>query len=275
MKTALMSGATSGFGKIITKHLVKKGYRLIYFARSAKLAETLKASLEIEHPAAEIEYLICDLSSFHSIKSACKTLRERNISIDTLILNAGIWNFEFKETVDGFEEILQVNLLAPLLILSELKSLIPQNGCSKVIFTSSGLHQGKISYDNLEFRNDFSGFKAYRQSKLGIILLTRFLAKQPEFSGISILAVHPGMVRTNLGKNAGWLSRQIFYLLGKSPEKGARTHIYLIDQQAEKLVSGEYYADCKISASTKEAADMNEAERLHKLLMEYLKPFIS
>lgn len=273
-KIAVMTGATSGFGKVIAHHLVQQNYELIFLARSEEKANRLIDALQKETHEATIEFIPCELSSFQSIAEACETIHKKCTHIDLLILNAGIWNFEFQESKDGIEETLQVNLLAPVLLFLKTKDLLPLNSGSKIIFSASGLHQGKIDYENLEFRNNFSGFKAYRQSKLGLILMTRLFAQLPEFSGLSFYSVHPGMVKTNLGDDANWLARTIFKLLGTSIEKGAQTHIHVINESSENLKSGEYYAKSKITKTTKEAYNLDEARKLWAKIKDYLQPIL-
>ena len=143
------------------------------------------------------------------------------------------------------------------------------DGSAKVIITASGLHQGHIDFEDIEFRNKFSGFKSYRQSKLGVILLTKHLANaEPK---IGYYAVHPGVVNTKLGRNANWLSNLIFRLIGKSKKKGASTHLYLIDQDNSELHSGGYYANARLTQSSKESNNMRTAKKLHAVVESYIK----
>lgn len=270
-KTAVMTGATSGFGKVIAKHLIQQGYTLSFLARSDEKAKRLIETLRVEHPEALIDYLICDLSSFQSITQVSTLIMEKQLQIDLLILNAGLWNFEFRETEDKIEETFQVNVLSPALLFFNLQQLMTEN--SKVILTASGLHQGTLNYEDLEFRNNFSGFKTYRQSKLAVILMTRLFASKPEFKDLSFYSVHPGMVKTELGKNAGWLSRTIFHLMGKSLKNGAKTHLHLIDTPSNQLTNGGYYANSKLTKSSKESNDLNEAENLLKIIQGYISPY--
>lgn len=271
-KTALITGATSGIGSVIAEELVRKGYRLIILGRSTQKLDLLDDHLTSIDSKVILDKILCDMSSFSSIKKACEQIRESFKSIDLLLLNAGLWNFQFIETIDKLEETLQVNLLAPIALFNELKVLIPTNQQTKVIFTASGLHQGTISFSDIQFREKFSGFKAYRQSKLGILMLTRWLSKQPENSGISFYSVHPGMVNTELGRSAGWFSRIIFKLFGKSKEKGAQTHIHLINTSSQELNSGEYYANSKVTKTTSYSYNMETAEKLWKVVQNFLLP---
>ncbi len=270
-KTAVITGATSGIGGVIADHLVKSGYSLIVLGRSEEKLSLTEDRLRTLGTDIKVNTVLCDLSSLASVRAACESIKGLTNSIDLLILNAGIWNFRFMESIDKIEETLQVNLLAPILMFNQLKGLIPRNEESKVIFTSSGLHQGTIRFEDIEFKNKYSGFRAYRQSKLGLVLLTRWLAKQPEHLGISFYCVHPGLVNTDLGRSAGWISRTVFKLFGKSKEKGAQTHVHLIDQEAKLLKSGEYYVNNKVTKTTPYSYQMGEAKKLWDIVEEYLR----
>lgn len=273
-KIALITGATSGFGVVIADHLVKKGYSLIVLGRSKDKLDSLILDLKKGNSNCIIDPILCNLSSFKSISHACETIKKAYLSIDLLILNAGLWNFKYIETEDNIEETLQVNLLAPILIFRNLSQLLPINGNSKVIFTSSGLHQGSINFSDIEFRTGFSGFKSYRQSKLGLILIARLFSRKNTYTGISFYTVHPGMVKTKLGRNAGWFSRLIFKLLGKTKKKGAETHIHLIDKPTSELISGEYYSNCQITKSSPESYDLDNADKLLNTIEEYFDTHI-
>lgn len=266
-KNALITGATSGIGKEVAKHLVSKGYSTMILGRSQDKLDALVLELKQINENAKISTVHCDFSSLDEIRRACEALKKENRSIDLLILNAGLWNFKYIETEDSIEETFQVNLLAPFILFQELQSLLA-NENSKVIFTASGLHQGKIYFDDIEFRTKFSGFKSYRQSKLGIILLTKYLASQFDNDRISFYCVHPGMVNTKLGRNAGTVSRSIFQLMGKSSRNGAKTHVHLIDAEAKLLSSGAYYANSRETQSSKYSTNMEVAKKLYVYLLD-------
>ena len=112
----------------------------------------------------------------------------------------------------------------------------------------------------------------YSQSKLGVILSCRALADT--LDDIAIYSQHPGLVSTNLGRSAGWFSRMFFYVMGKSPAKGAETLSYLMETPKAQLNSGEYYANKKVKATTPQSYDMEVAAQLLDVCQTYLKGYI-
>ena len=276
-KIIFITGATSGLGQVSAIKAAKNGDALIILVRDKAKGEALKTELANHSKGRldKIKIIEGDLNSFDSVYSACEEVKSSFPIIDMIVNNAGIMNFDFKQTTDNVEETLEVNLLSPLLICHLLFDSLAQSKDPKIIFTSSGLHQGKINFDNLEFKESFSSFKVYRQSKLGVILVCRFMAKELEKYNVSIYSQHPGVVRTNLGRDSGWMSRMIFYLMGKSPEKGSKTLSYLIETPNEQLTTGEFYVNKKITGTTKESYDMDVAEKLLKRVKEYLIKYVT
>lgn len=271
-----MTGATAGLGKVSAMKSANEGDTLIVLARDKSKAEALKSDFKSLYPRAlgKIEIIRGNLSSFDAVYAVCRDIKAKYPVIDIIVNNAGIMNFEFKQTEDEIEETLQVNLLSPLLICHLLYDNLAKAQDPKIIFTSSGLHQGVINFSDLEFKNSFSSFKAYRQSKLGIILICRLLAGSLKDHNVGIYSQHPGLVRTELGRNAGWFSRTIFYLMGKSPEKGAKTLSYLIEKPGTELMTGEYYVNKAVTSTTRESYDMTVAEKLRHTAAEYLAKYI-
>lgn len=275
-KIIFMTGATSGLGKISALKAAENGATVIVLARSMEKGQTLITEFKNLFPTSsgKIDIVEGNLSALDSVYSACKSVILKYPVIDNIVNNAGIMNFEYKKTIDNIEETLQVNLLSPLLICHLLFNNLKKSNEPKIIFTSSGLHQGVINFDNLEFKNAFSSFKVYRQSKLAVILICRLLSETLKEHKVNIYSQHPGVVRTNLGNSAGWFSKMIFYLMGKSPKKGSQTLSFLMETPNSELKSGEYYVNEKITTTTKESYDMDVSERLLTTVQAYLKPYL-
>ena len=270
------TGATSGFGHFAACELANKGAQIIAIARNAIKGEQLLDYYREYYPAGKgtIEFIECDLTSFKSVKETCNLVKEKYKHLDQIILNAGVWNFQFKETEDGIEEIFQVNFLASYLIIEELKVCLLKSYEAKIILTSSALHQGTINFDDLEFRQKYSGIKAYRQSKLAVILLCKVMKDDLALKQIGVYCLHPGVVNTQLGRHANWFARTVFKLIGKSIEKGASTLLYLSNSPKNKLSSGSYYANSKKTRTTVQSYNMDLAEKLMLQAKKYIAAYL-
>lgn len=272
-----MTGASSGFGRIAALELASQGSTIIALVRNIqKGADVVKDFLTL-YPNAKgkIELIEGNLNSFTSIVHACKAVKNKFPLLHQLVLNAGIMNFEARKSEDHIEETLQVNLLSHLLLIDLLLPCLYHAEQAKIIFTSSGLHQGEIHFDDLESKKKFTSYQVYRQSKLGVILASRFLAKKLAQKGILVVSQHPGMVRTALGKYAPWWARIIFYLMGKSTARGAENLIFLMKAQTKELETGAYYVDKQVVMSSPQSYDMIVAKKLMKVASEYINKFIN
>ena len=251
-----MTGGTDGLGLAALQTWINHGHHVLLLARNPE-----KCSVESD----QLEVIACDLSSLDDMKQAVKSIEQKVDTIDVLVHNAGMWAFSFAETEDGVEQTLQINVLSPIWLTTALMPLLLNASSPRVIASASALHQGKINFDDIEYRKSFSGFKAYRQSKLAVIVWIRYMArKEPR---IFWATQHPGVVNTRLVRDGGWLANLFFRLFGKSPEKGAETLIYLVEAPLESLESGEYYKNKrKAKTDTLASYDLRSGPKLIKLL---------
>lgn len=124
---------------------------------------------------------------------------------------------------------------------------------------------GKIVKDNLHGEKTYSALQMYCNSKLANILFSRALARRLKGSGVTSNSLHPGIIRTEIGKNIPFLYglvTVIFYLFSKSRKSGAQTTIACAIDPDFKDVTGRYFADCKVSNESKNAKDDEMAEWL-------------
>ena len=265
-----MTGATSGLGIEAAVALADQGHDLYVLGRTQEKIETLIAiaSKRSGTTCSNIHPIVGDLNSLKGLHEILTTFRTEHNQLDMIINNAGLWNTELKETPDGIEETFHVNLLAPYQIIKALLPLLSKSKSPVVITTASALHQGTIEFDDLEYRKNFNGFKAYRQSKLGVNLLTRLFAR--EHKSVSFFSQHPGVVNTNLGRQMGWIVNAFFKLMGISPKKGAENLIFLASTEPAKLKSGAYYAKKVVKKITTESYDLEMAKKLKLSLDNYL-----
>jgi NAD(P)-dependent dehydrogenase (short-subunit alcohol dehydrogenase family) len=258
-KTIVMTGATSGLGLVAAKHALIQGAKLIVLYRNPELLKALEG-------IGDLVPIQADLSSTVSIKNACEQIKSSYPHIDILANNAGMWVFgDRKVTTEGKEMTFMVNVLAPWILIKSLGPLLDKSTDPRIINTASALHQGTINFEDMEYNKSFSGFKAYRQSKLALILMTRYLAVQhPKWA---IVSQHPGLVSTSLGREGGFFSNFFFKMFGISPEKGAATLIHLMECDRGTIKSGEYYVKSRLAkTTTADSKDMVLAERVVRYL---------
>lgn len=261
-KTVLITGATSGIGKETARGLARMGYSVVFTTHDQHRGTEALHELKESTGNGDIEVLFCELGSLASVRRCAAEFLQGYSRLDVLINNAGVWDFHRQESADGIERIFAVNYLAPFLLTNLLLDVVKRSAPSRIVNMASGLHSGVIYFDDLELREGWSGMKAYRQSKLAVILFTRLLGRKLQGTGVAVNCVQPGLTRTNLARDAPWAYRVGFRMFGKSAVAGARTSIYAASSPEVKDISGEYFAACQVKRSSDESYDMAVAQRL-------------
>lgn len=189
--------------------------------------------------------------------------------LDVLINNAGVYQCPYTRTEDGFEMQFGVNHLGHFLLTHLLLDLLKCSAPSRIIVVSSKLYKyGDINFDDLNSEQFYDKAFAYSRSKLANLLFTCELARRLEGSGVTVNAVTPGIVRTNLGRHVHIpvLAKPLFNLLSrglfKSPEEGAQTSVYLASSPDVEVVQGMCFADCKPLNLLDKATDREVASKL-------------
>merc|ERR1719309_983153 len=220
-----------------------------------------------------VEVMHLDLSSFKSVRKFAAELCAKEGKLDILVNNAGIAFHPRTMTTDGEEQVMQVNHLSSFLLTNLLTDLLKAAGSARVINLSSLAHtwaKDGIQFDDLKWENaKFDSWQAYGQSKLANILFTREYARRNSKSGITVYAVHPGAVSTELGRH--YQSKIPSFLLPvtdkaklflKTPVGGAQTTIYCAVEPSLATETGKYYADCARIATSQAALDDKQAKKL-------------
>jgi len=269
-KIVLITGATSGLGKETARALARLGATIVLTTRDAQRGEQTKQELIASTQNTNIDVLYCDLALFVSIRACCTEFLQKYDALHVLINNAGVWDFRRRVSKDGIEETFAVNYLAPFLMTNLLLEVLKKSAPSRIINVTSGLHSGTIQFDDLEFKKNFSGLKAYGHSKLAVILFTRLLAKKLEGTGVTVNCVNPGLNQTNLGRDAGFAARMVFKILGKDPAKGAETALYLASSPDVATITSEYFEKKQVKKTNLETYDMDAASKLWDISKKYV-----
>jgi retinol dehydrogenase 12 len=249
MKTVLITGANSGIGKATALALATIGYKVVFIARNLQKAEALKKEIVSKTKNEAVYFILADLLSLQQVQDSALTFKQQHENLDILINNAGVCLPERKITEDGFEEMFQINHLSHFLLTNLLLDQLEKNNESRIINVSSAGHKvGKFDLDNLQSEHHFGSLSTYCNTKLLNLLFTFELAERLKGTGVTVNALHPGVVRTNFaGEMKGIFNalNQMYRPFLITPEKGATTSIYLATSDEVRNVTGKYFVKCK------------------------------
>jgi NAD(P)-dependent dehydrogenase (short-subunit alcohol dehydrogenase family) len=191
-KTALITGSTDGVGRVVATRLGAGGWRVLVSGRDRARGEQVVAEIKAAGGAAE--FLQADLSSMAEVRRLADAVQQTTKRLELLINNAGIGRGDpdgrRELSHDGFELRFAVNYLSGFLLTHLLLPLIKNSAPARIVNVSS-LGQQAIDFKDVMMTNDYSGMRAYRQSKLAQILFTIDFAPDLEGSGVTVNALHP------------------------------------------------------------------------------------
>lgn len=263
-KVALITGCNTGIGKETALELAKRGARIFMACRDYNKCE--KARLEIIEQSGNQNVFNCtvDLSSLQSVREFAERFNKEVPRLDILINNAGIMSTPRQYTIDGFEQQLAVNHLAPFLLTNLLLDKLKASTPSRIVEVSSVAHRmGKIKINDLNSYKSYGKIDAYAQSKLANILFTRHLAKKLKGTQVTVNCLHPGSVQTEISRYDSVLNSLMFakFVL-RTTKAGAQTSIFAAIDPDIEGETGNYYHNMKLGKLSKEAKDDQMAEWL-------------
>ena len=268
-KVCLVTGGNSGIGKSVALGLAKMGATVVVVSRNKEKGETAVTDTVEKSGNNNVELIQADMSSQNSIHQLVNEFRARHEKLHLLINNAGVYLTKRSETEDGLESTFAVNHLGPFLLTSLLVDILKASAPSRIVNVTSDAHKGaRVNFDDLQGERKFSGWQAYGQSKLAMILHTRGLAKKLEGTGVTVNSAHPGVVRTNFAKNNGGLVMLGFRFLGMffiSPESAAKRILYVATSPDLEGVTGKYFTKMHEVKSSQESYDDDSARRLWQI----------
>lgn len=262
-KNFLLTGCNSGLGLETLRVLSLRGGYVIATARTQH-----KARAAMSEAAAEGLPLACDLGEPGVISACVASVKRLGRPLDAIVCNAGIMALPRLQQRFGYEMQFFVNHIGHFMLVTELVDVLAE--AARVVVVSSAAHKRApregIQLDNLSGEHGYNPWAAYGQSKLANLLFARQLAQRLAGSNRTANALHPGVIRTRLGRHMNPLARAglaaVEPLFLKTVQQGAATQCYLAAHPDVAAVSGHYFADCNPAATSPRGADDDLAKRL-------------
>ncbi|MCH7868149.1 MAG: SDR family NAD(P)-dependent oxidoreductase [Myxococcales bacterium] len=267
-KVCLVTGATDGHGRAMARQLAKLGADVVVHGRNPEKCAAVQQEIAAHSGGKLPQVLLCDLASRESIDAAAAQYLASGRPLDILVNNAGMVSLERQESVDGHELVLAVNFFAMFQLTMRLWPRLVESAPARVINLSSDTYKiGNLDLDNLALE-PYSVANAYSRSKLAVVYFTRELALRTAGQGVTVNAVDPGPVASNIGANNPGLlysiAKPMIKYLFPSADRAARTAMMLATDPSLKDASGGYYRSMKLRENPLDF-DTNFSLRLWKI----------
>jgi NAD(P)-dependent dehydrogenase (short-subunit alcohol dehydrogenase family) len=273
-RTAVVTGATSGLGRVVAEQLAVLGARVILVGRSAdKLNQALREIRDAtgsDNLAAEL----ADLGLMADVRALAQRLLDREPALHILVNNAAVLPVEKTYTDEGFETAFATDLLSPYLLTRLLIPRLRESAPARIINVSSGgMYLSGIDLEELEDPSGrYDGSRAYARAKRGLMILTERWAEELKDSGVVVNAMHPGWADTPGVQDSLPGFHRLTRAVLRSPEQGADTIVWLAAATEAGNVSGKLWLDrephlAAIFPGTEGNADQREQliEKLSRL----------
>ncbi|MEM7665108.1 MAG: SDR family NAD(P)-dependent oxidoreductase [Pseudomonadota bacterium] len=257
-KTVFVTGGNSGLGLETGRAMAAKGAHVVLAGRDQGKLEEAVAMIRAYTAGANVETIICDLSSLESVRTCGEDANARFDTIDILINNAGVMACPMTKTADGFEMQFGTNHIGHFMLTKQLMPLVEAGADKRIVNLSSrGHHIALANLDDPNFDNaPYEPWLSYGQSKTANILFSVGLEDRFASKGIHAYAVHPGGIDTNLGRHlseeqAAALVERVTTsdpnFTWKSIPQGAATSVWAATADEVDGTGGVYCEDCHVA----------------------------
>jgi retinol dehydrogenase 12 len=268
-KICLVTGATLGIGFATALGLARLGAHVVMVGRDAARTKAAAERIRRDAGADGPDFLIADLSSPDEVRQLAHDFKERYPRLDVLVNNAGGIFTKREVTAAGIERTWALNHLAYVVLTLELLDLLKASAPARIVNVASELHKrGRMDFGGLQGEQGYNGLRAYNQSKLANVLFTCALARRLEGTGVTANCLHPGVIASGFGHEASGPVKIGLTLIRPflaSPDKGAKTSIYLASSPEVEGVNGLYFKKCRPSQPSPLSADVELQERLWEI----------
>jgi NAD(P)-dependent dehydrogenase (short-subunit alcohol dehydrogenase family) len=245
-QVCVITGATSGVGYEAAKRIAQAGAHLVLVCRNLEKANVVKEEI-INQFNTKVDLIQADFSNLNDVRNAADQILNQYLAIKILINNAGLHLTTRKLTADGFEIVFCVNHLASFLFTRLLLDRIINSAPARIIQVSSEGHRfGGLKLNDLDWKKRrYRGLQGYGAAKTAQLLTVWELADKLQGSNVTINAVHPGEVATNIGMNNGFLYRfyqkYLLFPLLKNPKISGEALYYFAAAPELSNTSGKFF----------------------------------
>jgi retinol dehydrogenase-13 len=240
-----ITGATSGIGYVTAREYASHGANLLVINRNEE--KTLNLCEEIKRDfGVECDFMLADFAHISEVKKVGEELANSDLNIDVFIHNAGVYLTEKTISDDGLEMIFQVDHLGSFILNYILKDKLKAQQKCRIILVNSEGHRFAIlglKLDDLNWeKRKYSGLKSYGSAKTAQLLTMIKFNDYFQNSGVTINAMHPGNIKTNMGEdNTGFFRRVLIERSFKPIEISAKSLYYLGVSKDIEGVSGKFF----------------------------------
>ena len=249
-RVCVVTGASRGIGAATSRALARLGATVVMLGRDRERLSRVVEQVREDAREARGQALpvIADLACFDAIRGAAREITDRFGAVHVLVNNAGVSVPRRRLSADGIELTLAVNVLAPFLITRELLPALRRGAPARVINVASVFARwggARIDFENLQGERRYSGDRAYLQSKLAMVLLTRAFAEHLRGTGITALCVDPGLAVTDLLRDRWWWRarwlRPLWRRLFLTPDEAAQANVLAATSPALAEAGGRWF----------------------------------
>jgi retinol dehydrogenase 12 len=270
-KVVLVTGVTNGIGLESAKALAVLGATIVGVGRNPQKCADTAAQITRTTGNSKVEFLVADLSVQVQVRQLAETFKQKYNRLDVLLNNAGSYFAKREVSKDGIEMTWALNHLNYFLLTDLLLDVLKTSAPARIVNVSSSAHTMTrgIHFEDVEYKQGYSSWTVYGQSKLANVMFTYELARRLARTQVTTNTLHPGFVATGFGhNNSGFMGAGINALqkiAARKPEQGAETSVYLASSSEVEGVTGKYFSDSKEARSSAASHDVDAQKRLWEL----------
>jgi NAD(P)-dependent dehydrogenase (short-subunit alcohol dehydrogenase family) len=293
-KVCLVTGGTSGIGRAAAVELARRGAIVVIVGRDPDRCAAAALAMQDEARHGHVEPIAADMSSQREVRRLAREFQQRHDRLDVLINNVGAFYALRRESADGFEMTFALDHLASFLLTNLLLDVLRSSAPARIVNVSSDAHRDvkKFEIDDPELRSRTSGWRAYPRSewsslayalatpwghpafqqyahmKLANLLFTYELAARLDGTGVTVNAVHPGVVSTEFASGNGvygWFMKRWMQVFALKAEEGAKPLVHLATAPELESTTGQYFVKNEPAQPSPAALDRDVGRRLWNL----------